>query len=395
MLRFRHNPRTARRLIATGLLATGMIAASVFPAQADELSDKQAEAAQLAKKLDALDSKLMDLSAEGEAASYELSKVEEQVAEAQVRADDAQAEVERRTVELRNFSVDAYVSGGSAPQFDALLTADGDTVAQKQAYVKATTGSRADALDNLSAAKREAEDEIDDLEAKQSEAQAIKDDIEAKKDQAAAAAQEQRTLNSRVQGELATLVAEKRQQEAEAAARAAEAQRAAATVTTTGGNQSNRGGGGTTGGGGGGGGGTATPAPPVYTAPAPDPGPAPAPPPGGGGAIGYALSKIGSPYVWGAEGPNSFDCSGLVRWAYLQVGISLPHYSGAQYQMTTRVSRGDLQPGDLVFWGPGGSDHVAIYMGGNQLVHAFGSGGGVATSRLDGWWKPPSGYGRL
>ena len=63
--------------------------------------------------------------------------------------------------------------------------------------------------------------------------------------------------------------------------------------------------------------------------------------------------------------------------------------------MTTRISRSQLQPGDLVFWGGGGSEHVAIYMGGNQLVHAFGSGGGVAVTQLDGWWKPATGYGRL
>jgi cell wall-associated NlpC family hydrolase len=62
--------------------------------------------------------------------------------------------------------------------------------------------------------------------------------------------------------------------------------------------------------------------------------------------------------------------------------------------MTTRISRSQLQAGDLVFWGAGGSEHVAIYTGGG-LVHAFGSGGGVNTTALEGWWKPPTGYGRL
>src|SRR5690606_11657880 len=120
------------------------------------------------------------------------------------------------------------------------------------------------------------------------------------------------------------------------------------------------------GGGGGGGGGAPAPAPP--------PPPAPAPPGGGSkaaGAISAALSRVGSGYVWGAAGPNVFDCSGLVMWAYAQVGVRLPHYSGAQYAATTRISASQLQPGDLVFWGPGGSEHVAIYMGGNQIVHAF------------------------
>ena len=126
----------------------------------------------------------------------------------------------------------------------------------------------------------------------------------------------------------------------------------------------------------------------------------PNPPPvghGASGAIAAALSRVGvGDYVWGASGPIDFDCSGLVAWAYAQAGVpGLPHYSGAQYAMTTRISRSQLQAGDLVFWGGGGSEHVAIYMGGNQLVHAFGSGGGVAVTQLDGWWKPATGYGRL
>jgi cell wall-associated NlpC family hydrolase len=126
--------------------------------------------------------------------------------------------------------------------------------------------------------------------------------------------------------------------------------------------------------------------------------PTPAPPSNGSkasGAISAALSKVGSPYVWGAAGPSSFDCSGLVAWAYAQVGVSLPHYSGAQYNVSTRISAAQLQPGDLVFWGGGGSEHVAIYMGGNQLVHAFSSNRAVGVTALNGWWKTPSGYGRL
>src|SRR6187402_1650532 len=107
MFRRRHPQRTARRLIVTGFVAGGMIAATVLPAQADQISDKQSEAAQLADKLDELDARLMDLSAQGEAAGYELSKVQQEVAEAQARADQTEAEVQQRIVELRKFSVDA------------------------------------------------------------------------------------------------------------------------------------------------------------------------------------------------------------------------------------------------------------------------------------------------
>ncbi len=376
-----------------------MIAASVIPAQADQIADKQAEAAQLAKELNALDAKVMDLQAEEEAASYELYKVQEEVVEAQARADKTQAEVQARTEELRSFSVSAYVSGGSAPQFDALMTAEGDTVAQKQVYAKVTTGSRSDALDNLAAAKQEAERDIVDLEAKQAEAEALTEQIQAKQDQAEKAAGEQRAVTAKAQGELATLVEAKRQAVAEAAAAAAAAQRAAAArpatggSTGTGGNTANGGNPGNAGGSDT----TRSTTPPVQSAPKESAPSLPPPPVGSGasGAIAAAQSRLGAPYVWGAGGPGSFDCSGLVAWAYAQVGIRLPHYSGAQYQMTTRIGRGDLQPGDLVFWGGGGSEHVAIYMGGNSLIHAYRSGRGVGITPLDGWWKTPSGYGRL
>lgn len=97
---------------------------------------------------------------------------------------------------------------------------------------------------------------------------------------------------------------------------------------------------------------------------------------GGGGSVGnydsvvgYAMSRIGCPYVWGAAGPNSFDCSGLVTWSYAQVGISLPHQSEAQYNAASRiVSVSEARPGD-VLWRYG---HVgiAVSAGGSHYVHA-------------------------
>jgi cell wall-associated NlpC family hydrolase len=85
--------------------------------------------------------------------------------------------------------------------------------------------------------------------------------------------------------------------------------------------------------------------------------------------MGKALSKIGAKYRWGASGPDAFDCSGLVMWAYRASGESLPHSSEAMSHVGTPVSKGDLQPGDLVFFYSGPS-HVAIYIGNGQIVHA-------------------------
>jgi len=109
-----------------------------------------------------------------------------------------------------------------------------------------------------------------------------------------------------------------------------------------------------------------------------------APPPTHGGVVGVALSQLGTPYVWGGGAPGGFDCSGLVMWAYAQVGVSLPHSSYAQYGYGVPVSRDQLQPGDLVFFD--GLGHVGIYIGGGQFVHAPHTGTVVQVTSLSGYY---------
>ena len=97
---------------------------------------------------------------------------------------------------------------------------------------------------------------------------------------------------------------------------------------------------------------------------------------GGGGSVGnygsvvdYAMSRIGCPYVWAAEGPNAFDCSGLVRWAYLQVGVSLPHYTESLYACAkNRVPISEARPGDVLY--RPGHVGIAVSYGGSHYVHA-------------------------
>ncbi len=86
-------------------------------------------------------------------------------------------------------------------------------------------------------------------------------------------------------------------------------------------------------------------------------------------ALKFALTKLGDPYVWGAAGPSSFDCSGLVMWAYAQVGISLMHFTGDQWNEGEHISRSELQPGDLVFFYKD-IGHVGLYIGNGLMVDA-------------------------
>jgi peptidoglycan DL-endopeptidase CwlO len=100
-------------------------------------------------------------------------------------------------------------------------------------------------------------------------------------------------------------------------------------------------------------------------------------------ALAAAMTRLGRPYVYGAGGPNTFDCSGLVQWAYGQVGVSTAHYTGAFWNAYRHVSQSQLQPGDLVFFYPD-HHHVGIYVGGGMMINAPRTGDVVKIASVAG-----------
>lgn len=112
----------------------------------------------------------------------------------------------------------------------------------------------------------------------------------------------------------------------------------------------------------------------------------------GGVAARKACSAIGKPYVWAADGPGSFDCSGLTLYAWAAAGVTLRHYTKWQWTDTTPVSRANLRPGDLVFFYPPSLHHVGIYVGGGWMVHAPHTGDYVRMAKIDTF--PIAGYRR-
>ncbi|QIK74552.1 C40 family peptidase [Nocardioides piscis] len=143
---------------------------------------------------------------------------------------------------------------------------------------------------------------------------------------------------------------------------------------------------------------TATPTPtptPTSTptvAPPPPPTTAPAVTGDTSAVVAFARAQIGDPYKWGAAGPNAWDCSGLTAGAWAAGGKSLPHYSVAQYTGSTAIAAAALAPGDLVFWGSSSKAtsiyHVALYIGGGQIIHAPRTGRPVVQESMYSWIAP-------
>jgi cell wall-associated NlpC family hydrolase len=104
-----------------------------------------------------------------------------------------------------------------------------------------------------------------------------------------------------------------------------------------------------------------------------------------GKAVAYAYAQIGKPYVFGASGPNSFDCSGLMMAAWASAGVSIPRISYDQIGDLPAVSLSDLQPGDII--GFAGNSHVGMYVGGNKLIDAPHTGADVELVSLSGWFS--------
>jgi cell wall-associated NlpC family hydrolase len=110
-------------------------------------------------------------------------------------------------------------------------------------------------------------------------------------------------------------------------------------------------------------------------------GPAPARHPQADAAVAEAMSHVGTPYVWGGEGPDGFDCSGLSLVAWRAVGVALPHQSRSQFAQTVRINQADLAPGDLLFFGDP-IHHLGIYIGDGKMVEAAKPGTNVKTSTI-------------
>lgn len=342
---------------------------------ADAVSDKRAQAQALSNQIDALGRKEAALGEQYDAAVLAVNSTSAKVKQQQAAVNAANANAAKARGALQADAINAYVHGGSlvslASRNGGMAQADGGLLAGE--YVNTLASTQTDNLDayhNAATTAQIATTQLLALEKQQSQAVAATNSA---RNAAAGAQQQLQSTLGQVQGQLQVLVAQAEAAKQAAAAQAAQAllaraQAMAATARAT-----------ASAGGNGGGGGAGGAASPTFSS-APIPVGA-----GAGEAVAAARSRLGDPYVWGAAGPNAFDCSGLIMWAWGHAGVSLPHFSGAQYSSTTHISMSQLQPGDLVFPANPG-DHVAMYIGGGQIIEAPHTGDVVHIVPMYSWF---------
>ena len=323
------------------------------PAGADPITDKRNQAQALEEQIATTNEQVSALGEQYNGAQLALDQAEASLAAVQAEIVATRAEIARLKGLVRERGARVYRQSKTGDTVTPLDTGNAQELMRAQHYAAAQAERDNQLLDKLAEAKARLADQ-------QAAAQKARDDAATERQRIAdtkaaveAASAQQQALLNQVSGEIAQLVQQemaRRQAEALAAARGKF--------------------------------GTNVEAYPNL----PPPGPSTAK------AIDFAYQQMGKTYVYAASGPDHYDCSGLVMAAFRSAGVSLPHYSGAQYSMLPHVPLDGVQRGDLIFWGSGGSSHVAIYLGGAQIIESGGSGHDVHVGAI---WGHPSGAARV
>jgi peptidoglycan DL-endopeptidase CwlO len=341
--------RLASAVVSLVALAGTTAVVGVSPASADSLKARIASAH---RQLAALDAKAEAATERYNAARIRLAADQRSATSAQHRLNAAQHTLAHMQKAVSAFAVAAYQ--GQALDSTLGVTAQSpQEFLDKMTTLQAVANSQSQALAQLAGAQRVEEQARASasaaLEAQQASTQQMQED----RDTVLAAAQQEQQILHRLQAREQAIIRAARaraarlaaqRQAAALAARAAAARAAAAALISQ------------------------PTSAPVVT--------------GSGGArvaVQWAYRELGKPYVWGAEGPDSFDCSGLTKYVWAKAGVYLDHYTGSQWNEGRHVSQSELQPGDLVFFG---SDlhHVGIYVGNGNMIEAPHSGANVRVS---------------
>jgi len=340
-----------RNLRAPVIVVTAMMvfgALSPLRASGSTIDDKKAEAAQLEQEIQSNGDRIAALGEQYNGAVLEYQSSQAAVADAKRHL--ASAEAQRQQLSDLVAARGAELYQGAQDPTSLLPNTNIQSVNElgvRTQYGAVATGNDEQLISNLVRAQQDLKIQRKQLDKQVAAAKSKRDLISTAQQKVREANSQETELLSQVKGQIATLIAQEKERQA-AAVRAALAQLA---------HQGN--------------GASSVPSSDVGGNQIPD---LPAPSPRAAAAIAYAEAQLGKPYQYAASGPNTFDCSGLTMMAWAAAGVSMPHYSGAQFAEFPHVPFSQLEPGDLLFWGPGGSEHVAMYIGGGLQIAATHTG---------------------
>ena len=314
------------------------------PAAADPLADAKAKASQIASELASTGMKIDALGQQYSAAQYKIEQLKGQISSTKAEIAKDRDLVTQNQRKVRKAAINAYINDGATAASNPLFATNTKEVASTEVYGEIAVGDLSSAIANLNTAEHQLTVKSKDLKGKQAATEAAASAAASAMHEAQALQARQQATLGQVKGNIASLV--NQQQQAAAAAAQQQAQQ-----------QIGQGKG-----------------PGDYNLPPPPSDPRAA------AAVAFAESMLGVPYVWGGASRGGVDCSGLTMLAWAAAGVGLPHFSGGQMANTTPVPINALEPGDLLFYGPGGGSHVAMYIGNGQVIEAPYTGAHVWVS---------------
>jgi cell wall-associated NlpC family hydrolase len=318
--------RCAVAAIALSALSFGLVVTST-PAGASNLSNERAKANILLRQINHMNGEVALLGQKYDEALIKLHKYNNQIADTKAIVANIEANENKGQRQLRADVVFAYVTNGANEGDNPLFTKNASKAGAATVYSALAAGNISNTISTLKTDRIKLAEDRGVLNAEDRNARSLTRAAAHSLNKGNVIQAQLNNSLKQVKGQIATFVSQ-----AEAAAEAASSST-------------------------------------LNSAPSSN---FPAPPPDSAAniAIRTAMEYLGVPYVWGGASKSGVDCSGLVMLAYEAAGIDFPHYSGAMYEDTERVPLYDIQPGDLLFYGPGGDEHVAMYVGHGEMIEA-------------------------